>query len=1452
MRIRARSGHRRAPRRWPSALLTGTALLAALTTTASGSHPGPVTPRFATAANAAPEDDGGSAPSFDLDAAKKIRDAQCLMGAVLRKGGAEMKKVARAGLDGSDDQLLAAADPDYWESTPLDVAFNKDQDWSTAKIDELDARTDAWQTSLDVYDIPPDYTYASFQDPPRDPTMWTQTGIGPWVNGVFWQNEDDFYADQAPLAGADSVSAAKQIASGYSRDDDYDDWQAWTQQMLNPSPFVDGIYADDARIFLENGGFPTSAPDPGSMEFRVDVENLKYRFASCTTTNPPDPHHVLTDELTVAAQEWQAEIKGQRDQRDAIFAAEQQASADLQVAAQAMTESLGQSLIADRLTDWQAYFLTAPKDPFGNPTSTEINQVATWLAQARARASGRMFVASRAALDAQKQAAAVTAAQNAAYAIADQAGLPRGRGLLYGQQAAQVAKASAAAALAASKATETAVQATRASASDSKALNSLAMTQAHAAKAEFRREAAEEAQAQAKAAAEGAAAHAEQAAADATTAKNAQARAEDAEATAKGAAADAKAKRQIAEDERDTAKTQKELADTERAKAADAESRAQTQRQIASDKLAAAQSAGATASARKADAVAAESKAVAARNKAIDAESDRDAALARANAAEAKADADEGTSAATASRAAADQARADANDATTAATNARSAADDATTAATNARAAATKAQGAATRAQAAADAAKADVAITEAAVAKAHAAAADAIDASEAADRNAATATALASQAQAQAAQAKVDADTSQKEATAAGAEAVRTAGYAYATAQAAVAAGDSAAQVAKPANDAIELGAPYAQTDSSAGLAVLTGQAAKTQAEKQQAVAQAKSAQAKQAAADAKSLADQASADAKATAVAAASAADWAAQAQDSSQDAQASAKQADAAADAARAAETQTVAYNTQATADADAAQGAATSAADYADQADASATAAETDASSARDAATAAETDAATARGVADQADADATTAETAAAHAQEAAREAQDAATRAEQAAANDTLNQGGATGIGQMFTKQKITPIGDPKPLNDCVLGMGNSGCDVTFRLNFTLTVDFYLCRAPYGEATMTEATCPPHLIVWLGSQSSPETTDVTKHFSNWDITMIVDKTFLKGLWDGLTEDFVKCSKGSVSNCAWAATWFIPGTTIAKAADLFRALDAALRTGVGISDAYKALAALGLDADVMAKIDREVHATEDALASCAKNSFPGGTQVLMADGSHQAINALAVGDRILSADPVTGRQKTEPITAAFHHSTDRLVTVTLAGGSRMTSTAGHRIYSPGKGWVFVSELVPGDLVRASDGSSRTVSRVRDRSGITPRQVYDLTVADLHTYYVLAGTAPVLVHNCNEWTSQSNLDIHYGKHADEMGFDSQIEYSEAAKALMCDCDGGLPGVMRKIDASSPDGIVIRYFDPETGEYGMKGPKGIITFYELDGGIATFKAMPGEPWQIGDPSW
>ncbi|WP_198359402.1 nucleic acid/nucleotide deaminase domain-containing protein [Streptomyces fildesensis] len=1172
----------RLPRRLLGRLLTTTALATVAAVTFTGGQLQPLA-----SADAVPAGATLDAPAFDAAKAAQIRAAQCRLTLAQRKGGQELKGVARAGLNGNESELLNAADV-VSQGAPLGVAYEADLRQAISKGNELLFRHQEWEKSLNVTN-PVGYTQTGFQqvDPKDNP--FDTTGLRSWLDGQVRLSQHDafFSQNQAPLASAESVAAVTQVATTRYTDissTDYAYWERWKtdRQYMEPQG---AMYADDARLFLQYGGFPTSAPAPDTMEFRIDVEALKARFASCTTSTPYDPQQVLGAEIMQASAEWQDELSGQAAPRDTIMGAEKQASADLQVATQALGEALGQSIIASRLADWQAYWLKQPTSAQRYPTAADFAKVKVDIVKAQAMALGRVHVASRAAQSAQQQATTAIAAQQSAYGIADAAGLPRGRGLLYGQQAVQVARASAAAALAVAKATETASNATRASASDSKTLMALAQTQAHASAAEFRRIAAQEAAAQAKAAADGAALQATKAAENATKAKAAQAKAEAAEQTAKTAAADAHAKRLTAEAERDKAKTQKEIAATERQKAADANARAQTERTTAAEKLSAAQTAGTTAATKKEAALTAERNAISSRNDALNAEGRRDALGAKAAAKEAKADADEGTDAAADSRTAATQARTDANAATTAATNARAAANDATNAAANAREAATKAEAAASRAKAASDGAQRDVKITNAAVTKAHAAAADAIGYSEAAAENVRAAKALADTAQAKAAEAHANAVLARVEANAAAVSAVQTAGFAYATAQAALAARDSAAQVINPANDAVELGSPYKETDASAGLAVLTGQAAKTAAQQQEALAQAKANQAGKAATEAAALAAAADADAKAAATAASAAAASAVAAVASLGQARASAAEASKAAAAAVKAEANTVEYNRQATADAAAATAASTEAAGYATEARSSATAAEQDATSARGAATAAEADAATARGIADQAEKDATAAEASATRAQQDAKEAQEAAERAEVKGNNDQIKAGTTTGVGNVFyVPNHIEQIGEPEDVktDNCNPIFHTGDCTVTETIHFTAFVDLYQCTDEDSPAT--QLMCPPSALVFLGSATlTNQKETVTRTLSMTEFNSGIDPVKI------VLGDFIECAQklvpggdsGSWTGCAWAATWFVGGKALKVTADAVKALDAAMRTGIGVTDAWKGLRAAGL-------------------------------------------------------------------------------------------------------------------------------------------------------------------------------------------------------------------------------------------------------------------------------
>ncbi|WP_405986294.1 LamG-like jellyroll fold domain-containing protein [Streptomyces sp. NBC_00872] len=1278
--------------------------------------------------------------------ADQARADRCESGNWLHAGGPKVKAAAAQGLTGPAVNARLAVYT--WGFGALDTARRDDHNDQLAARNAQVARETAWAAITTPFAVHND-EYTTFLHAPE-----------------YGKSMRDFLLDDAaknfdgpPLPKPSQAALDRAIAILKERQE---------ETKNEPWGGVYGFYMseDDLRKmssyeiarFIRLGGLPSASPEKDSLEFRMEVEELKTQWAGCATSDPFDPLKQFGDVVETADAEWQAEQASQTKQRGDLVAAEIQSYKDLRTASNAMIEAQGQAYIVSRMLVFQKYWQGKPKTEPGYPKATVFTQATTAITNAKKAISAQLTIAQQAAASAKTQSDRAAAAQDEAGKIALANGTPYGRGLTYAQQSAQVAKASALAAQSSAKAVEATLSAVSATAADSKALYALGDTQSHATQTAFQRAAAEEAAAQAKAAADAAALQATQAAENATKAKAARAKAETAEQTAKTAAADAKAKRAVAEAERDKAKIQKDIAASERTKAADAEQRARTQREAAGRALNAAQAAGTTASAKKEEALAAEREAEKARDGALRAESDRDTALAKQWALEAKADADEGTAAAEASRAAAVQARTAADQATTAAANARAAANTATTAAANAREAATKAEAAAARSKAASDAAQRDVAITNAAVATAHSAAADAIASSEAAAQNVRAAQALADTAKAKAAEAKAHAAIAQIEAKATAAAAVLTAGHAYAAAQSATAARDAATAAAAAADNAISLGTPFREIDSSAGLAVLVGQTAKTLAQQQAAVAQARADEAAKAAATAKALAAKASADNKAAATAASQAADSAVRATASVNKARASAAEAAAAVKATLAAEANTVEYDRQATGDAAEAAEAASTASTYATDARNSADAAEQDAASARSAASAAEGDAATARSAADRAEADAAEAEAAAARAQEAARDAQEAATRTENTKARETVTTGGATGIGQVFTKQTIEQLGEPTPENDCVLDVGFDGCTVTFKLRFNVTVDFYLCQDADADTDVTAATCPADSILWLGSEKHEnQTASIDRYFSRLEITLIFDKMFLQTLWTILTDDFVQCSKGSVSGCLWAASNFIPGKKIADAVDAIRALDVAMATGTGVGDAYRVLKNLDLDPRVVATIEREVNVLEDALTACNANSFPTGTQVLMADGSHKAINEVREGDLLLAGDPATGELRSEAVTDTYQHPTGRLIDITLAGGSTLTSTAGHKVYAVGRGWTLVSDLRAGDRLRGPDGSARAVTALRDRSGLTPRTVYDLTVDDLHTFYVsTVGTRPqdVLVHNC------LNLKLHEG--------------------------------------------------------------------------------------------
>ncbi|MFF5639506.1 polymorphic toxin-type HINT domain-containing protein [Streptomyces sp. NPDC012825] len=174
-----------------------------------------------------------------------------------------------------------------------------------------------------------------------------------------------------------------------------------------------------------------------------------------------------------------------------------------------------------------------------------------------------------------------------------------------------------------------------------------------------------------------------------------------------------------------------------------------------------------------------------------------------------------------------------------------------------------------------------------------------------------------------------------------------------------------------------------------------------------------------------------------------------------------------------------------------------------------------------------------------------------------------------------------------------------------------------------------------------------------------------------------------------------------------------------------------------------------------------------------------NSFVPGTKVLMANGTTKPIEKVRVGDKVLAADPETGTVRSETVTAEIKgQGTKRLVNLAIdvdgPGGTktaRISATAGHPFWVAALGkWVDATDLRPDQMLQTNAGTYLRIDAIQRQTALKAK-VYNLTVSNLHTYYVLAGETPVLVHNsnglCDVWQSEfGNLSKGKQGHVREM--------------------------------------------------------------------------------------
>ncbi|MBJ7905112.1 hypothetical protein IF655_17625 [Streptomyces sp. DSM 110735] len=248
---------------------------------------------------------------------------------------------------------------------------------------------------------------------------------------------------------------------------------------------------------------------------------------------------------------------------------------------------------------------------------------------------------------------------------------------------------------------------------------------------------------------------------------------------------------------------------------------------------------------------------------------------------------------------------------------------------------------------------------------------------------------------------------------------------------------------------------------------------------------------------------------------------------------------------------------------------------------------------------------------------------------------------------------------------------------------------------------------------------------------------------------------------------GVTDAYNCFTKGDVMGCINTALTFVPwGKAFEaikvgiEAVKIWRELD---RAYAAVKDAEEAakLADDALDAERAVAKAEEAGSDGVGCLEQAAHSFTPTTEVRRADGTSIPISKVKAGDTVLATDPQTGITAPEKVQRVIVTTTDKdFTTLTLdtaptrgppsrkpAKQQTLTTTWHHPFWdATHHRWTEAHDLTPGTKLRTTAGHTLTVTEARNfhHHGIT----YDLTVGTLHTYYVLAGATPVLVHNCNK--------------------------------------------------------------------------------------------------------
>ena len=228
-----------------------------------------------------------------------------------------------------------------------------------------------------------------------------------------------------------------------------------------------------------------------------------------------------------------------------------------------------------------------------------------------------------------------------------------------------------------------------------------------------------------------------------------------------------------------------------------------------------------------------------------------------------------------------------------------------------------------------------------------------------------------------------------------------------------------------------------------------------------------------------------------------------------------------------------------------------------------------------------------------------------------------------------------------------------------------------------------------------------------------------------------------------------------------------------------------------------------------------------------LAAC----FTGDTLVAAEDGQKR-IDKIEAGDKVWAYDIFTGETELKKVLTVYVHDdvTEILHLHTTSGD--VDTTTNHPFYVSGRGWVAAGDLNVGDEAYLIDGSAAYVTGAELERFTEPVKVYNLEVADIHTYFV--GDKAVLVHNNYNEPSPALEDSPYNpqavedrikppyqsnpqhnSHSSTFKPDKTPEPFDAASAY----EGAYRGNMYTWYGRGEEGIY-RYFDDNAGHVHFSG--------------------------------